>query len=756
MNLGTLLLVDGSEILDIPEQRELRAAYNLYFGHSCPQRNALTKNRLWNALNDYLQFCIDYLTSELGGKTPTPDEVAPSLFVVEFDNLQQYQKFLKVAIYAAREYAADLKPRLKRTELDTYEELILTIESDFENLILDYEQLIKKENRNARHTIGSRDRHLIYDGKWAAQSMVFIEHELSSRKPDFRGIRPYSLFIDRQCLEIAGNNLLGFYKIIDQRGNDIHKFTQVGWKFLAVRNIVSVGEKGWSVDLPYQVETIRALVSWSNSFVHKMRFYTCYIQHYAMDMMWRILQPAGQVKTAIGTKWDSEHGAFYIENYRNLKRDFEHYVKEENGNKSATIVWKPLNNVGAYIRSLGPGRVLYAMHMPPPVHGASMVGQYIRDSKLLQDRFDGEYINLTAAANLNDIGRIGLKKVIGYVRMLLKIRKSIMTGKPHVIYLTPNAAGKPFYKDFITVCLVKRWAGYSLFEYKWPFKIVWNWRKRKIVKKKVRKPNILVHYHNKGVKNFSKSKLNDWLYRKFFKDLYVLLLSEVLYEDVKKYVPASRVGFCGNGLPALSNEICKKISDNVRLKYADKTAKPIHVLYLSNMMEEKGVWTLVDACKILKDKGMDFRCTFVGGWKDITEEMFNQRISSLGLHANVIAVGPKYGADKEQYWMDADVLVFPTYYHNECFPLVLLEAMQHALPCISTKEGAIPDIIDDGVSGFVVNAKNSGHLAVKITELANDKAKRLDMGVEGYRKFCERFTLNVFENRICEVLEQLM
>lgn len=754
MVLTNITSFNGIVVLDIPEQRELRAAFQLYFGHPCPQRTSLTKNRLWDALNDYIRFCIEYFTLELGGREPSPDEVAPALFVAEFDNLQQYKKFLKVAIFAAKEYAVDLKRRLNRAELDLYEELILTIEADFENLILDYEQLIKKENRKAHSTIGSRNHHLINDGKWAAQSMVFIEHELSSRKPDFRGIRPYSLFIDRQCLEIAGNNLLGFYSIIDKNGNDIHKFTQVGWKFLAEREKVTVDERGWSIELPYKVETIRALVGWSNSFVHKMEFYTSYIQHYAMDMMWRILQPAGEEHTVIGSKWSTEHGAFYIENYRNLKRDFEHYVKVENGNKGATVVWKPLKDVGAFIKSLGDGKVLYMMHMPPPVHGASMVGKYIHDSRLLQQRFDGHYINLTAAASLNDIGHFGWKKVVNYVKMLYSVRKTINQEKPHVIYITPNAAGSPFYKDFITVCLAKLWAGYSLFEIKCPIKIVWKSNNK--TKKKQRKPNILVHYHNKGVKEFSKSRLNNWLYEIFFKDLYVLLLGEVLYDDVKAYVPQSRVGFCGNGLPVLSGEEEIKISYNLKLKYSDKSVKPIHILYLSNMMEEKGVWTLIDACKIMKNRGVDFRCTFVGGWKDITEEMFNERVASLSLQAEINAVGPKYGIDKEHYWLDADVFVFPTYYHNECFPLVLLEAMQHALPCISTKEGAIPDIIDDGVTGYVVNAKNPGHLAVKIENLAYDKTMRLDMGVNGHRKFQEQYTLEVFENRMCDVLEQLM
>ena len=106
--------------------------------------------------------------------------------------------------------------------------------------------------------------------------------------------------------------------------------------------------------------------------------------------------------------------------------------------------------------------------------------------------------------------------------------------------------------------------------------------------------------------------------------------------------------------------------------------------------------------------------------------------------------------------MNADVFVFPTYYHNECFPLVLLEAMQHALPCISTDEGAIPDIIDDGETGFVVKKRNPQQLAARIIELANDRKKAVDMGMKGYQKYKQNYTLEAFEQRLYNVFEQLI
>ena len=65
----------------------------------------------------------------------------------------------------------------------------------------------------------------------------------------------------------------------------------------------------------------------------------------------------------------------------------------------------------------------------------------------------------------------------------------------------------------------------------------------------------------------------------------------------------------------------------------------------------------------------------------------------------------------------SDIFVFPTYYYNECFPLVLLEAMQMHLPCISTTEGGISSIIRHGENGYLVERNNPTALANSIEKL---------------------------------------
>lgn len=50
-------------------------------------------------------------------------------------------------------------------------------------------------------------------------------------------------------------------------------------------------------------------------------------------------------------------------------------------------------------------KVLFILHLPPPVHGASMVGKYIHDSETINNTFECHYLNLTLAKDINDIGK---------------------------------------------------------------------------------------------------------------------------------------------------------------------------------------------------------------------------------------------------------------------------------------------------------------------------------------------------------------
>lgn len=361
--------------------------------------------------------------------------------------------------------------------------------------------------------------------------------------------------------------------------------------------------------------------------------------------------------------------------------------------------------------------ILFIMHMPPPVHGAAMVGKYIHDSRVINEAFDCHYINLTTARDLSDIGKVGLRKIRQFVALLRQIRREVIRLKPTLVYVTPNACGGAFYKDFIVVQMLKRMGC-----------------------------RVVVHYHNKGVASRQNRWLDDKLYRCFFEGLKVILLAEPLYDDVARYVSRDDVYICPNGIP-----------DTSYLEpVAVKSNEVPHLLFLSNLLESKGVLVLLDALNILRERGCRFVCDFVGGeTTEIDARRFADEVEKRGLNDSAIYHGRKYGDEKEIFWQKSDLFVFPTYYNNECFPLVLLEAMQHGVACISTCEGGIPDIIEDGRTGFVVERRNSEELADKIEKLINNPRLIAQVGTSARKRFEERFTLTIFENRIREIFEYL-
>ena len=149
-----------------------------------------------------------------------------------------------------------------------------------------------------------------------------------------------------------------------------------------------------------------------------------------------------------------------------------------------------------------------------------MVGKYIHDSEWINSEYDCHYVNLATAAGLEDIGKFKIKKLVSFYRLLRQIRRSVKDLKPQLVYVTPNAQGGPFYRDFVVVMMLKKMGC-----------------------------NVVAHYHNKGVASRQDKWLDNLLYRRFFKDVKVILLGEALYQDVKKYVRREDVYICPNGIP---------------------------------------------------------------------------------------------------------------------------------------------------------------------------------------------------------------
>ena len=361
-----------------------------------------------------------------------------------------------------------------------------------------------------------------------------------------------------------------------------------------------------------------------------------------------------------------------------------------------------------------PKKILFILHFPPPMHGAAKVGLLLKESKTVNNFFNTKYINLGLSRSVNEIGKNPFVKISRYLLILYKCLINLFFFKPELCYFTLTSKGLGFYKDIPIIFLIK------LFNVK-----------------------IVYHLHNKGVNEKSNKFLDDFLYSYVFKNSFLILLSNKLYSDIKKYVDISQVYYCPNGIP----------KSNIKAdKHSNKSAI-FNILFLSNLIESKGAYILLEACRILKTKQLNFYCTYVGGIGDISEIDFNNKIKEFGLISHVQYLGKRYGIEKNIFLNNSDILVLPSL--NDCFPLVLLEAMQFYLPVISTIEGGIPDIIQDKKTGYLVSKNDIITLTEKIEFLINNPELKNDMGIAANKRYKENYTLEIFEKKIKDILNNI-
>lgn len=357
-------------------------------------------------------------------------------------------------------------------------------------------------------------------------------------------------------------------------------------------------------------------------------------------------------------------------------------------------------------------KILFIMHMPPPVHGAAVIGKYIHDSKIIKETFDCIYINPSASKNVSSIGKLSIEKIFFLFSLLRKLERIVKKEKPALCYLTPSTCGWGFYRDCLTVFVLKKMNVKMIF-----------------------------HFHNKPKVGFVDKWYNKCLYRYFFKGTNYIFLDEILAKPFEKYIDNKHLYICPNGIETVHNLTKENVYD-----------ENLRFIFLSNLINDKGVCELLKACEMLKDKGLKFHCDYVGKSGDIDSKELIELINSKKLTDKVSYLGPKYGDEKFNVISQHDVLVFPTYYEGETFGLVLLEAMQMGLACISTYEGAIPHIIDNNVTGLLVEQRNVKELADKMESCINNHTEVKKMGQKGKEKYFKLYTRDIFEQNITNIL----
>jgi glycosyltransferase involved in cell wall biosynthesis len=156
---------------------------------------------------------------------------------------------------------------------------------------------------------------------------------------------------------------------------------------------------------------------------------------------------------------------------------------------------------------------------------------------------------------------------------------------------------------------------------------------------------------------------------------------------------------------------------------------PLRVLFLSNLVTEKGPLDLLAALARMGPAGRGVQVRLVGEAEKHVEaevEAAGQALARQGVQ--VEQFGALTGADKLRQLAWANTFALPTYYPLEGQPLVLLEAMAAGLAIVTTRHAGIPDTVRDGEEALLVEAGDTDALAEALTNLSADPELRAGLG----------------------------
>ena len=347
-------------------------------------------------------------------------------------------------------------------------------------------------------------------------------------------------------------------------------------------------------------------------------------------------------------------------------------------------------------------RIVCAVQLPPPFHGVTAMNAQVVASEALRREVELDVVALQFSDTVAELGRVSPRKVVraGVVAAQLARRFAL---RPDAFYITLATQRPAIVRDAAYLGLARAMGV----------------------------PRI-VHLHARPEPDVLP------LLRRALRGATVILLARGLRADLGDAVSDAQIRYVANGIPDLGEVV------------REPRAVP-RVLFLANLLPEKGPLVLVATLGELARRGVAFSATFAGApSREIGAEQMRAAIIAAGLAERARYVGAVDPGGRATLFRDHDVFVLPT--AREAFGLVVLEAMAAGLPVIATREGALPELVSDSETGILAERDR---LADPIARLLADPAERARMGRCGRERFLARFTAAEFERQLGAVFAEV-
>lgn len=206
------------------------------------------------------------------------------------------------------------------------------------------------------------------------------------------------------------------------------------------------------------------------------------------------------------------------------------------------------------------------------------------------------------------------------------------------------------------------------------------------------------------------------------------------------------------GVPADHIRLVPCGIDTERFRPDGRRAEPPRVVCVARLKPVKNLELLLEACAILRGRGVEFRCALVGDGP-CRDELEAMR-ARLGLGEVLELVGAAEQAGVLAWWRRAAVAVLTS--KSEGMPVSLMEAAACGVPAVATAVGGVPELVEDGVTGLLAPAGDAGALAAALERLLRDPELARRLGAAARRRAEERFSVARQVDRLLALWAELV
>ena len=236
------------------------------------------------------------------------------------------------------------------------------------------------------------------------------------------------------------------------------------------------------------------------------------------------------------------------------------------------------------------------------------------------------------------------------------------------------------------------------------------------------------------------------LTRLAYRNTKVIAVGEMVKKNLMEYfeIPKEQVCVIHNAVKPFDSNIMP-----IKVLYQEHTNGNVMIGNIGRLSEQKGMTYFIEAAEITARTHPEARFIIVGEGEE--KEQLHAQVKAKGLQGKILFLG--YRSDIQNVMSQLDFVVLSSLW--EGLPLTPIEAYSVGKTVIGTAVDGTPEIIRDGIDGYLVEPRNPMQLAEKMNELIENSEMRESMGIQAVKRYQDEFSFEKLSERYVAFYEDL-